>query len=76
MCHYLFCYLGIFTWVCNILLCPKKKMYILVCTYYVTKWVEAKALHSSTNKSFVDFLLEDIFTQFEVPRENFTDWGT
>ena len=34
----------------------KQKKYILVCTDYVTKWVEAKALVSSTEISVVHFL--------------------
>lgn len=54
----------------------KEKRYILVCTNYVTKWVEAKGLYSSTKKFVVYFLFEDIITQFGVPREIITDQGT
>ena len=41
----------------------KKKKYILVCTNYVTKWVEAKTLYAAMEKAVVDFLFEDIFTR-------------
>ena len=54
----------------------RKKKYILVCTDYVTKWVEAKALFRATEKSVVEFIYEEIFTQFGVPREIVTDQGT
>ena len=47
----------------------KQRKYILVCTDYVTKWVEAKALFSATENSVVNFLYEDIFTRFGVPKE-------
>jgi transposase InsO family protein len=53
-----------------------KKNYILVCTYYVTKWVEEKSLFSATKKSVVEFIYEDIFTRFGVPHEIVTDQGT
>jgi hypothetical protein len=45
------------------------KRYILVCIDYVTKWVEAKALARATEQSVVNFLFEDIFTRFGVPKE-------
>ena len=45
-----------------------KKKYILVCMNYVTKWVEAKALFKSIEKSVVEFIYEEIFTRFGVPR--------
>jgi len=54
----------------------RQKMYILVCTDYVTKWVEAKALSSATENVVVSFIFEDIFTCFGVPREIVTDQGT
>jgi hypothetical protein len=44
-----------------------KKRYIMICTNYVTKWVEVKPfLHA--NEQVVYFLFEDIFTRFGVPR--------
>jgi transposase InsO family protein len=42
----------------------------------VTKWVEAKSLYSTNEQSVVDFLFEDIFIHFGVPREIATDQGT
>jgi transposase InsO family protein len=53
-----------------------RKNYILVCTDYVTKWVEAKSLFRATEKSVVKFIYEYIFTRFGVPREIVTDQGT
>jgi hypothetical protein len=51
----------------------KGRKYILVCTDYVTKWVEAKDLFIATKISVVDLLFEDIITRFGVPREIITD---
>ena len=51
----------------------KKKKYILVCTDYVTKSVEDKVIPRATEKVVVDFLHEDIFTRFGVPREIVTN---
>ena len=59
-----------------IILASKGKSYILVCMDYVTKWIEAKALPRATKQAVVDFLYEDIFTCFGVPREIMTDQGT
>jgi hypothetical protein len=53
----------------------KKKVYILVCTDYVTKWVEEKSLPRETKQAVVDFLFEEIFVHFGVPREIVTDQG-
>jgi transposase InsO family protein len=54
----------------------RRKNYILVCTDHVTKWVEAKSLFRAMDKSVVEFIYEDIFTHFGVPREIVTDQGT
>ena len=53
----------------------RQKKYILVCTDYVTKWVEAKPLLSAIEASVVNFIFEDIFTRFGVPREIVTNQG-
>jgi hypothetical protein len=53
-----------------------KTNYVLVCTDYVTKWVEEKSLFRDSKKSVVEFIYEDIFTCFGVPREIVTDQGT
>ena len=52
-----------------------KKKYILVCMDYVTKWVEAKALFRAIEKSVVEFIYEELFTQFGVLREIVIDQG-
>jgi hypothetical protein len=52
-----------------------QKVYIVVCTDYMTKWVEAKVLHRATEEAVLDFLFEDIFIRFGVPRELVTDGG-
>eukprot|EP00253_Pinus_taeda_P018791 PITA_18791 len=52
------------------------KKYILVCTNYVTKWAEAKALVRATEHTVVNFLFEEIFVRYGVPREIVTDQGT
>lgn len=41
----------------------RKKRYILVCTDYATKWVEAKAFLRATEQEVEYFLYEDIFTR-------------
>ena len=53
-----------------------KKKYILVFIDYVTKCVEAKDLFRATKKSVVEFIYEEIFTWFGVPREIVTDHGS
>ena len=45
----------------------KGKRYILVCTDYVTKWMEGKALPRATEQTVVNFLFEEIFVRFGVP---------
>jgi hypothetical protein len=46
----------------------RKKKYILVCTDFLTKWVEAKSLYQATEKSVIEFMYEEIFTHFGVPQ--------
>ena len=53
----------------------RQKVCILVCTDYVTKWVEAKALPKATEDAVANFLYEDIFVRFGVPWEIVTDQG-
>ena len=50
------------------------KKHILVCTDFVTKWVEANVFSFATEK-VVDFLFSEIFTRFGVPREIVSDNG-
>jgi hypothetical protein len=54
----------------------RKKKYILVCTDYVTRWVEEKSLFRATEKFVVEFIYQDIFTHFGVPHEIVIDQGT
>jgi transposase InsO family protein len=42
----------------------------------VTKWVEAKAIYYANEQFVVDFIFEEIFTHFRVPREIVTNQGT
>ena len=51
------------------------KKHILVCTDFVTKWVEAKVVSFATERLVVDFLFIEIFTRFGVPREIVSDNG-
>lgn len=46
---------------------------ILVCTNYLTKWVEVKELQSVRDGNVPKLLYEDIFTRYGVPREIVTD---
>lgn len=54
----------------------KQKSYIIVCTDYLTKWVETKAIKVATEERVADFLRENIFYKFGYPRELVTDQGT
>ena len=53
----------------------KQKFCIPVCTDYMTKWVEATSLGRATDQALVDFLFEEFFTRFGVPKEIVTDGG-
>jgi hypothetical protein len=52
-----------------------KKLYILVCTNYMTKWVKAKALIRAFEESILAFLFKDIFVRFGFPRELIINGG-
>ena len=47
----------------------KQKVYILVCTDYMTKWVDAVALVKVNDQVVMDFLYGEIFTHFGLPKE-------
>eukprot|EP00253_Pinus_taeda_P023777 PITA_23777 len=47
----------------------KQKQYIIVCTDYLTKWAETKAIKVATKEKVVEFLRENIFYKFGYPRE-------
>eukprot|EP00253_Pinus_taeda_P016390 PITA_16390 len=53
----------------------KQKSYIIVCTEYLTKWAETKAIKAATKEKVVEFLRENIFYKFGYPRELVTDQG-
>eukprot|EP00253_Pinus_taeda_P027115 PITA_27115 len=52
-----------------------QRVYILVCTDYMTKWVEAKALIKANEELVLTFLFEEIFVRYGLPRELVTDGG-
>eukprot|EP00253_Pinus_taeda_P028240 PITA_28240 len=54
----------------------RQRSYIIVCTDYLTKWVETKAIKAATEKKVAKFLRENIFYKFGYPRELVTDQGS
>eukprot|EP00253_Pinus_taeda_P003803 PITA_03803 len=53
----------------------RKKSYIVVCTDYLTRWAETKAIKAATEEKVAEFLRENIFYKFGYPREIVTDQG-
>ncbi|GAU32930.1 hypothetical protein TSUD_152910 [Trifolium subterraneum] len=53
----------------------KSNLHILVCVDYVTKWVEAIACQANDAHTVVNFLKNNIFTRFGVPRVLISDGG-
>ena len=54
----------------------KHKSYIIVCTDYLTKWAETKAIKEITEEKVAKFLRENIFYKFGYPRELVTYQGS
>lgn len=53
----------------------KQRQYIIVCTDYLTKWAETKAIKAATEEKVTEFLRENIFYKFGYLRELVTDQG-
>ncbi|XP_026451647.1 uncharacterized protein K02A2.6-like [Papaver somniferum] len=45
----------------------KQRRYMIVATYYFTKWVESKALRNTRDGDVYDFILEHIICRFGIP---------
>ena len=54
----------------------KGHRFILVATYYFTKWVEAIPLKTATSKNMVDFVKEYIVYRFGIPKTITTNQRT
>ena len=54
----------------------KQKQYIIVCTGYLIKWFEAKAIKVEPEEKLARFLRENVFYKFGYPRELVTDQGS
>lgn len=53
----------------------EQKNYIIVCTDYLTKWAETKAVKVGIEEKVVEFLRENVFYKFGCPRKLVTDEG-
>lgn len=49
--------------------------YVLVATYYFTKWAEAKSFKSVTAEDVVNFIYSNIIYRFEIPNALIMDNG-
>ena len=54
----------------------KKKQYIIMCTDYLTKWAETKAIKATTEEKVANFLRENVFYKFGYHRELVNDLGS
>ena len=53
----------------------KKKQYIIVCTDYLTKWVETKEIKVAIEEKVDEILRQNVFYKFGYPRELVTNQG-
>ena len=53
-----------------------RAQYIIIATYYLTKWVEAKAMPKNDARTTTYFLYEYIFTRYGLLLEIVSDRGT
>jgi hypothetical protein len=49
--------------------------FVLVATYYFTKWVEVMPLKNMTHREVIDFVLEHIIYRFGIPQTLMTNQG-
>ncbi|CAL9011446.1 unnamed protein product [Prunus brigantina] len=54
----------------------KQHCFIIVATYYFTKWVEAKPVKSTTSQEIITFIEEQIIQRFGIPESITTDRGS
>jgi hypothetical protein len=54
----------------------KGHKFVLLATYYFTKWVEAIPLKKVTSENMVEFVREHIIYRFGIPQTITTDQGT
>jgi hypothetical protein len=53
----------------------KAHRFVLVATYYFTKWVEIMPLKNMTHREVIDFVLEHIIYRFGIPQTLTTNQG-
>jgi hypothetical protein len=53
----------------------KGHRFVLVATYYFTKWIEAMPLRNMTHREVISFVLEHIIHRFGIPQTLITDQG-
>ncbi|KAI5335375.1 hypothetical protein L3X38_025508 [Prunus dulcis] len=54
----------------------KQHCFIIVATYYFSKWVEAKPVKSTTSQEIITFIEEQIIQRFGIPESITTDRGS